>query len=133
MLIKLIRKILDRLFLTKFDDIKIPKGQLFDRQLETNIQNIKDLKETYFKIFSHDYEHGKIQYFLKSLNIQNVTFVQIGTQDYSESNTRYIFETMRCEGLIIDPTPNLEKKIILFSETWKILLKYIMTLSFQNY
>ena len=91
MLKKLIRKILDRLFLRKFDDIKIQKGQLFERQLETNIQNIKNLNETYFKIFSQDYEDGIIQYFLKSLNIQDVKFVEIGTQDYSESNTRYIF------------------------------------------
>ena len=123
MLKKLIRKILDRLFLRKFDDIKIQKGQLFERQLETNIQNIKDLNETYFKIFSQDYEDGIIQYFLKSLNIQNVKFVEIGTQDYSESNTRYIFETMRCEGLIIDPTPNLEKKINSILRTWKNTLK----------
>ena len=123
MLKKLIRKILDRLFLRKFDDIKIQKGQLFERQLETNIQNIKDLNETYFKIFSQDYEDGIIQYFLKSLNIQDVKFVEIGTQDYSESNTRYIFETMRCEGLIIDPTPNLEKKINSILRTWKNTLK----------
>ena len=31
MLKKLIRKIIDRLFLRKFDDIKIQKGQLFER------------------------------------------------------------------------------------------------------
>ena len=57
------------------------------------------------------------------MNIKNVKFVEIGTQDYSESNTRYIFETMRCEGLIIDPTPNLEKKINTILRTWKNTLK----------
>ena len=123
MLKKLIRKILNKLFLRKFDDIKIQKGQLFERHLEKNIKNIKDLNETNFKIFSQDYEDGIIQYFLKSLDIKNVKFVEIGTQDYSESNTRYIFETMRCEGLIIDPTPNLEKKINAILRTWKNTLK----------
>ena len=84
MLKKLIRKIIDRLFLRKFDDIKIQKGQLFERFLETNLKKINNLNETHFKVFSQDYEDGIIQFFLKSLNIENVKFVEIGTQDYSE-------------------------------------------------
>ncbi len=119
MLKKLIRKIIDRLFLRKFDDIKIQKGQLFERFLEKNLKKINNLNETYFKVFSQDYEDGIIQFFLKSLNVENVKFIEIGTQDYSESNTRYIFETMRCEGLLIDPTPNLEQKINSFLRIWK--------------
>ena len=77
------------------------------------------MNETHFKVFSQDYEDGIIQFFLKSLNVENVKFIEIGTQDYSESNTRYIFETMRCEGLLIDPTPNLEQKINSFLRIWK--------------
>ena len=119
MLKKLIRKILNRLFLRKFDDIKVQKGQLFERHLEQNLNKITTIEETFFKVFSQDYEDGIIQYLIKSLGLKNIKFVEIGTQDYSESNTRYIFETMRCEGLIIDPTPNLKKKINSFLRTWK--------------
>jgi len=119
MLKKLIRKILNRLFLRKFDDIKVQKGQLFERHLEQNLNKITSIEETFFKVFSQDYEDGIIQYLIKSLSLKNIKFVEIGTQDYSESNTRYIFETMRCEGLIIDPTPNLKKKINSFLRTWK--------------
>ena len=119
MLKKLIRKILNRLFLRKFDDIKVQKGQLFERHLEQNLNKITTIEETFFKVFSQDYEDGIIQYLIKSLGLKNIKFVEIGTQDYSESNTRYIFETMRCEGLIIDPTPNLKKKISSFLRTWK--------------
>ena len=123
MLKKLIRKILNRLFLRKFDDIKVQKGQLFERHLEQNLNKITTIEETFFKVFSQDYEDGIIQYLIKSLGLKNIKFVEIGTQDYSESNTRYIFETMRCEGLIIDPTPNLEKKINAILRTWKNTLK----------
>tara|TARA_B100000989_G_scaffold285589_1_gene253439 strand:+ start:20399 stop:21310 length:912 start_codon:yes stop_codon:yes gene_type:complete len=123
MLKKLIRKVLDRLFLRKFDDIKVQKGQLFERHLEQNLNKIKTIEETFFKVFSQDYEDGIIQYLIKSLNLKNIKFVEVGTQDYSESNTRYIFETMRCEGLIIDPTPNLKKKINAILRTWKNTLK----------
>ena len=123
MIKKLIRKVLDRLFLRKFDDIKIQKGQIFERHLELNLEKIKKLNQVYFKVFSQDYEDGIIKFLLKILNITNVRFVEIGTQDYSESNTRYIFETMRCEGLIIDPTPNLKNKIKSFMRLWKNNLK----------
>lgn len=120
---KIFRNILDRLFLRKFDDIKIQKGQIFEKNLSLEIKNIKSLNQTYFKVFSQDTEDGILQYLLKSLNINTVKFVEIGTQDYSESNTRYIYETMRCEGLIIDPYPNLEKEINKILRVWKNKLK----------
>jgi hypothetical protein len=119
MIKKLIRKILDRLFLRKFDDIKIQKGQIFEKYLDSNLESIKSLDQTYFKIFSQDTEDGIIQYLLKSLKIKDVKFVEIGTQDYSESNTRYLYETMRCEGLIVDPFPNLKKKVDSILRLWK--------------
>ena len=120
---KIFRNILDRLFLRKFDDIKIQKGQIFEKNLFLEIKNIKSLNQTYFKVFSQDTEDGILQYLLKSLNINDVKFVEIGTQDYSESNTRYIYETMRCEGLVIDPYPNLEKEINKILRVWKNKLK----------
>ncbi len=120
---KLLRYILDRLFLRKFDDIKIQKGQLFEKYLDSNLNNINQLEQSFFKVFSQDNEDGVIQYLLKSFNLDNIRFVEVGTQDYSESNTRYLFETKRCEGLIIDPFPNLEKKIEGFLRTWKNKLK----------
>jgi len=119
MIKKIVRKIVNRLFERKLDDIKIQKGLLFEKFLEKNLKEISNIEETYFKIFSQDTEDGIIQYLLKSLSIKDVKFVEIGTQDYSESNTRYLFETMRCEGLIIDPYPELEKKIKKFIRTWK--------------
>ena len=119
MIKKLIRKILDQLFLRKFDDIKIQKGQLFEKYLQTNFENITSLDQAYFKVFSQDTEDGIIQLLLKTLNINDIKFVEIGTQDYSESNTRYLFETKRCEGLIIDPFPNLKKKIKSILRIWK--------------
>ena len=119
MIKKLIRKILDRLFLRKFDDLKIQKGQLFEKYLDSNLKNITSLDQCFFKVFSQDTEDGIIQFLLKSLKINNVKFVGIGTQDYSESNTRYLYETMRCDGLIIDPFPNLKSKVNSILRLWK--------------
>ena len=116
---KIFRNILNRLFLRKFDDIKIQKGQIFEKNLSLEIKNIKSLNQTYFKVFSQDTEDGILQYLLKSLEIQNVKFVEIGTQDYSESNTRYIYEKYNCDGLIIDNTSNLASKVSKQLDIWK--------------
>ena len=42
--------------------------------------------------------------------LKKIKFVEIGTENYAQSNTRYIFETMRCDGLIIDPLENLQNE-----------------------
>jgi len=123
MLKKIIKSFVDYIYLRKIDDIKIQKGKIFEFGLQKNLKNIKNIQSTYFKVFSQDFEDGIIQYLLKSLKIYNVRFVEIGTQDYTESNTRYLFETMRCDGLLIDPYPNLEKKIKSFCKTWRNNIK----------
>ena len=47
---KLLRNILNRLFIRKFDDIKIQKGQIFEKSLISDIKNIRNLNQTYFKV-----------------------------------------------------------------------------------
>jgi hypothetical protein len=123
MLKRIIKSFVDYIYLRKIDDIKIQKGKIFEFGLQRNLKSIKNIQSTYFKVFSQDFEDGIIQYLLKSLKIYNVRFVEIGTQDYTESNTRYLFETMRCDGLLIDPYPNLEKKIKSFCKTWQNNIK----------
>lgn len=94
-----------------FDELKIQNSKLFFFNLELNIDKIENLEQAYYKVFSQNNEDGIIQYLIKSLNLKNIKFVEIGTEDYLESNTRYLFETMRCDGLIVDPLYNLKKKV----------------------
>jgi len=123
MIKKIIKKFLNKFFLRSIDDIKVQKGKIFELKIQKDLKNFKNLNEVYFKVFSQDFEDGIIQYLLKSLKISNVRFVEIGTQDYTESNTRYLFETMRCDGLLIDPYPNLEKKIKSYCKFWQNNIK----------
>lgn len=114
-------------FLKKeFENLKIQNAKNFFFNLELNLENIKDIDQTNYKVFSQNGEDGIIQYLIKTLKLKHIKFVEIGTEDYTESNTRYIFHTMRCDGLIIDPLKNLDtlvKKNI--PEFWKNNLKII--------
>ena len=56
------------------------------------------------------------------INIKISKFVEIGVGDYSESNTRYIFEKNCCRGLIVDKNKNLRNKKI---SLWKFIHKWI--------
>ena len=57
------------------------------------------------------------------LNISNSRFVEIGAGDYSESNTRYIYEKSFSKGLIIDIEENFKKKVSSNIKIWKGLLE----------
>lgn len=110
----------------KIETLKIQNSKNFFFNLELNLENINDIDQTNYKVFSQNGEDGIIQYLIKTLNLKYIKFVEIGTEDYTESNTRYVFQTMRCDGLIIDPLKNLEtlvKKNI--SDFWKNNLKII--------
>ena len=104
----------------KLDKINILNSKNFFLNMELNLDSISDLDQVNYKIFSQNGEDGIIQFLIKTLKIKFVKFVEIGTEDYRESNTRYIFETMRCDGLIIDPLKNLENLVKQnVTEFWK--------------
>lgn len=95
----------------KLDQIKIQIAQAFFLNLELNLDKIQNLEIVNYKVFSQHGEDGISQYLIKKLNLKEIKFIEIGTEDYSESNTRYIYQTMNCEGLIIDPYRNLQNQI----------------------
>ena len=111
--IKKIIKFLINLFKNQreLDNIKIQIAKNFFFNLKLNLKNIKDIEQVFYKVFSQNNDDGIIQYLLYSLKIKNLKFVEIGTENYSESNTRYLFETRHCDGLIIDGYKNLEEEI----------------------
>ena len=89
---------------------------------------IKNLSDVDYKVFSQTGEDGMIDYLLYSLNIKIPKFVEIGVGDYSESNTRYIFEKNCCKGLIVDKNRNLKKKVSKVVKLWKGDLTIIETI-----
>ena len=95
----------------KLDEIKIQIAKEFFFNLDLNLDKISKLDDINYKVFSQHGEDGIIQYFIKQLKLKNIKFVEIGTEDYSESNTRYLYHTLNCQGFIIDPYKNLNKQI----------------------
>jgi hypothetical protein len=107
----------------ELDNLKIQIAKNFFFHLKLNLKDIKNINQIYYKVFSQNGEDGIIQYILYSLKIENPKFVEIGTENYRESNTRYIYETNCCDGLIIDGHKNLKEEINQFLPLYKGNLK----------
>ncbi len=107
------------LFKRNLDDIKFQNGLLFSNFLRSNLETIKSLDEISFKTFSQNNEDAILEYLILSLKLKGIKFVEIGTEDYSESNTRFIYEKYNCDGLIIDNTKNLLSKVSKLFHIWK--------------
>ena len=103
--------------LTNF--IKIQNGIQTIISQELKYESVSYLEETECKIFSQNGEDGIINFLRKSLNIENPNFVEIGVGDYSEANTRFLYEIKNSKGTIIDVMDDLENKVKKNISLWK--------------
>ena len=93
--------------------------------MRKNYDSIKALNELDYKIFSQNGEDGIIDYLLKRLKIYKPKFIEIGVGDYTECNTRFIFERTSSKGLIIDCINDFENKVKRNIKLWRGDLKII--------
>ena len=93
--------------------------------MRKNYDSIKALNELDYKIFSQNGEDGIIDYLLKRLKIYKPKFIEIGVGDYTECNTRFVFERTSSKGLIIDCINDFENKVKRNIKLWRGDLKII--------
>jgi hypothetical protein len=61
-----------------------------------------ELERAEFRVFSQFGEDGIIKFLVQRVPIENRVFVEIGVEDYSESNTRFLLVNDAWRGLIVD-------------------------------
>ena len=86
--------------------------------------NFKSINEAEEKIFSQNGEDGIIDYILEVINIKDPKFVEIGVEDYIESNTRLLYHIRNSQGLIVDQSIDINK-LSKNLELWKGRLKVL--------
>ena len=116
--IKLI-KLLNKIFKKYFDKKILLLSSTHILKVRPLYKNVKKITEVEFKAFSQNGEDGIIDYLLHSLKIEKPTFVEVGVGDYSECNTRLLYERTACRGLIVDCLDNLEAKVSKNIKLWK--------------
>lgn len=88
---------------------------------------INDLKDVEFSVFSQFGEDGIISWIVDQIpNIKKV-FVEIGTQDYWESNSRFLLKSKNWKGFLFEGSKKFVSKIKSQKIYWQHDLKAIET------
>jgi len=78
-------------------------GNSYLKTARLNYHQISNLRSTEYKVFSQYGEDGIIDFILYMIGIKNeISFIEIGVQSYEEANTRFLAETKKSRGLLID-------------------------------
>jgi len=77
------------------------KGSELSRK-NKNINKIKNLKDVEFSVFSQWGDDGIIDWLVQKIPNLNKVFLEIGTQNYKESNSRFLLISKNWKGYIIE-------------------------------
>jgi hypothetical protein len=94
------RQVVQRLR-AQHDELRLAIGRLESHVLAANTKPDK-LEDIEFRVFSQFGEDGILQYLIRTIGAHPDTFVEIGTGDYRESNTRFLVQNNNWRGLVID-------------------------------
>ena len=111
-------------FLRKIKNYTIQKFLIIlSNMLLVNSRKLYDqynlLEDAELKFFSQNGEDGIIDYIVQKLDLKKPSFVEIGIGDYSEANTRFLYETYYSNGLVVDINKNLKEKVSSNVSLWK--------------
>lgn len=85
------------------------------------------IHEAEFKVFSQGGEDGIIQYLINKVVIENDVFIELGLEDYRESNTRFLLQNNYWRGLIIDSDTRHIQFLDNSDSMWQFGIKAIST------
>ncbi len=80
------------------DGLRVQVGWLQSRA----VAQLDDIREADFRVFSQNGEDGVIQFLAQRVPLAETSFVEIGVENYVESNTRFLLVKDNWRGLIID-------------------------------
>jgi len=85
--------------------IDVDRALLAVGELRSHLQRVyppTGIREAEFKVFSQWNEDGILAYLTQGVPLKERAFVEIGVQDYSESNTRFLATSENWSGTCID-------------------------------
>jgi hypothetical protein len=109
MLFKIFNKIFNKALPKHLIKLATLSGKACLLKNQRKYENFKNINEAELKIFSQNGEDGIIDFLLFKLSIKNPKFIEIGVENYDESNTRFLYESCDSQGLIIDGSFDLEE------------------------
>ena len=127
-MIKILKKylsfILKRIFSEEFQKELILNAKVVSLK-NRNIKKIKNLSEVEFQVYSQWGEDGIIDWLINKFPEIPKNFLEIGTQDYKESNTRFLLINRNWDGFLIEADKAAVEDIKSQRIFWKHRLKVV--------
>lgn len=105
-------------------------GKILENQI-LNKKNISSLSEVEFSVFSQFGEDGIISWLSNQIPDIKKIFLEIGTQDYWESNTRYLLKSQLWKGYLIEglkeDVNKIKKQRIYWQNNLTAICKFLNT------
>lgn len=115
----LIKKLLQRVIGYEYFEKQIfLEGTKIAFQQETK-KKIRNLADVEFSVFSQWGDDGIINWLVNNVPIKKKIFVEIGTEDYKESNTRFLLKSKNWNGYLVDSDQKKIQDIYKQSIHWK--------------
>ena len=109
---------LNRVFNEEIQKELILKAKLLSNQ-NLKLKRIKDLSDVEFQVYSQWGEDGIIDWLVNKFPEIPKSFLEIGTENYKESNTRFLLVNKNWDGFIIEADKNSVKDIKSQRVYWK--------------
>jgi len=123
MFLKKIRTLIKLVRNFKYIEDRVENANILLGNIKSDLNNnkkIKNLNEVEFKVFSQWGEDGIIDYLIENLFLKNDhIFIEIGVENYLESNTRYLLIKRNWTGLLIEKSQEDVEFIKKDSIYWK--------------
>jgi len=94
-------------------------------QIALTINPSSEFSDHGYKAYSQWDEDGLIQYLISNCKKINKSFVEIGTGDYTEANTRLLLEKDNWRGMILDSSTEYMDKVKSSDLYWRYSLKAV--------
>ena len=85
--------------------IKNNIGRLATKIEQCDFENIKNLQDYEFQVYSQWGDDGIIQFLVSYLDINDKRFVEFGVENFKECNTRFLLINNNWTGLVMDMDP----------------------------
>jgi hypothetical protein len=123
-----IAKILKHMFEEETEKMLVLKAKKLSIA-HNNFKKINDLSEVEFQVSSQWGEDGIIDWLFNKFKKLPKIFVEIGTQDYRESNTRFLLRNKNFDGYLIEgdskATKNIKRQRIYWKHNLTVKNKFV--------
>ena len=121
---KFISQIIKKFFYEEVEKTLINKGKILSLK-HSRFKKIKDISDVEFRVFSQWGEDGIIDWIVNQIPNISKNFIEIGTEDYKEANTRFLLMNKNWDGILIEGNKNDVEKIKKDRIYWKHNIKVI--------